>query len=83
MTKLLDLTLRLICGLKFLTKSVWQWTSTLTLLILTLSRMTLSKVSFSDILGNDYWYHFDTCEENFDFYNFGFYTFKNDTFENV
>ena len=38
--------------------------------------MTLSKVSFSDILRNDYWGHFDTFGENFDFD-----TFKNDTFE--
>ena len=29
-------------------------------MILTLSRMTLSKVSFTDILRNDYWDHFDT-----------------------
>ena len=29
---------------------------------LALSRMTLSKVSFSDILGNDIWDHFDTFE---------------------
>ena len=45
--------------------------------------MTLSKVSFSDILGNDWWDHFVTFRENFDFYTFGFYTFKNDTFESV
>ena len=50
----------------------------LALLILTISRMTLSKVSFSDILRNDYWDHFDTFGENFDFD-----TFKNDTFESV
>ena len=37
--------------------------------------MTLSKVSFSDILRNDYLGHFG---ENFDFD-----TFKNDTFESV
>ena len=48
------------------------------ILILTLSRMTLSKVSFSDILRNDYLDHFDTFGENFDFD-----TFKNDTFESV
>ena len=47
--------------------------STLTLLIL-----KLSKVSFSDILRNDYLDHFDTFGENFDFD-----TFKNDTFESV
>ena len=40
--------------------------------------MTLSKVSFSDILRNDYLDHFDTFGENFDFD-----TFKNDTFESV
>ena len=55
-----------------------QWASTLALLILTLSRMALSKVSFSDILRNDYLDHFDTFGENFDFD-----TFKNDTFESV
>ena len=53
-----------------------KWTSTPTLLILTLSRMTLSKVSFSDILGNEYW-------ELGSFCTFGFYTSKNDTFESV
>ena len=47
----------------------------MTLSILTLSRMALSKVSFSDILGNDDWDHFDTFGGNFDFD-----TFKNDTF---
>ena len=47
--------------------------STLTLSILTFLRMTLSKVSFSDILRNDYLDHFDTFRENFDF----------DTFESV
>ena len=45
---------------------------------MTLSRMTLSKVSFSDILRNDHWEHFDTFGENFDSD-----TFKNDTFESV
>ena len=40
--------------------------------------MTLSKVSFLDILRNDYLGHFDTFAENFDFD-----TFKNDTFESV
>ena len=35
--------------------------------------MTLSKVSFSDILRNDYLDHFDTFGENF-----VFDTFKND-----
>ena len=39
--------------------------------------MTLSKVSFSDILRNDYLDHFNTFGENFDYD-----TFKNDTFEN-
>ena len=42
--------------------------STLALLILTLSRMTLSKVSFSDILGNDYWDNSDTFDENFELF---------------
>ena len=45
---------------------------------LTLSRMTLSKASFSDIIRNDYLDHFDTFGENFDFD-----IFKNDTFESV
>ena len=40
-----------------------QWASTLALLILTLSRMALSKVSFSDILGNDFWDHHDTLDK--------------------
>ena len=64
--------------------TIMQWASTLALLILTLSRMTLSH-RFSDILGNDdYWDHFDTFGGNFDFdTSFGFYTFKNDTFESV
>ena len=49
------------------------------ILNLTLSRMTLSKVSFSDILRlNDRLDHFDTFGENFDFD-----TFENDTFESV
>ena len=52
--------------------------STLTLSILAISRITLSKVSFSDILRNGYLNHFDTFGENFDFD-----TFKNDTFESV
>ena len=37
---------------------------------MTLSRMTLSKVSFSDILRNDNLDHFDTFVENFDFDTF-------------
>ncbi len=45
---------------------------------LTLPILTLSKVSFSDILRNDYLDHFGTFGENFDFD-----TFKNDTFESV
>ena len=40
--------------------------------------MTLSKVSFSDILRNNYLGQFDTFRENFDFD-----TFKNDTFKSV
>ena len=40
-------------------------------------------MSFSDIVGNDYWDHSDTFGEKFDFYTFGFYTFKNGTFESV
>ena len=59
-------------------KYLWSSLSTMTLLILTLSRMTLSKASFSDIHRNDYLDHFDTFFENFDFD-----TFKNDTFESV
>ena len=45
--------------------------------------MTLSKVSFSDILRIDYLDHFDTFGENFDFDTFKIDTFKNDTFESV
>ena len=45
--------------------------------------MTLSKVSFSDILRNDYLDHFDTFGENFDFDTFKNDTFENDTFESV
>ena len=45
--------------------------------------MTLSKVSFSDILRNDCLDHFDTFEENFDFDTFKNDTFVNDTFESV
>ena len=72
-------TCSLISALFYLPMSyVWQCASSPTLLILTLSRMTLSKVSFSHILRNDYWDHFDTFGENFDFD-----TFKNDTFESV
>ena len=41
------------------------------------------KVSFSDILRNDYLDHFDTFGENFDFDTFKNDTFKNDTFESV
>ena len=59
-------------------KSIWQWASTFVLLIL-----TLSKVSFSDILGNDYWDHSDTFEKKTYFYTFGIYTLKNDTLESV
>ena len=40
--------------------------------------MTLSKVSFSYFLRNDYLDHFDAFAENLDFD-----TFKNDTFESV
>ena len=40
--------------------------------------MTLSKVTISEILRNDYLDHFDTFGENFDFD-----TFKNNTFESV
>ena len=45
--------------------------------------MTLSKVSFSDILRNDNLDHFDTFGENFKFDTFKNDTFKNDTFESV
>ena len=45
--------------------------------------MTLSKVSISDILRNDYLDHFDTFGENFDFDTFKNDTFENDTFESV
>ena len=44
--------------------------------------MTLSNVSFSDILRNDYLDHFDTFGENFDLDTFNNDTFENDTFEN-
>ena len=49
----------------------------------TLSRMTHSKVSFWDILRNDYLVHFDTFGENFDFDTLKNDTFENDTFESV
>ena len=45
--------------------------------------MTLSKVSFSDILRSDYLDHFGTFGENFDFDTFENDTFENDTFESV
>ena len=45
--------------------------------------MTLSKVSFSDLLGNDFLDHSDNFEQTFDFYTFDLYTFKNHTFESV
>ena len=45
--------------------------------------MTLSKVSFSDILGNDNWDHFDTFGGNFDFHTFKNDTLEIDTFESV
>ena len=47
-------------------------------LLLQFSILTLSKMSFSAILRNDYLDHFETIGEDFDFD-----TFKNDTFENV
>ena len=59
-------------------KKLWQWALTHTL-----SRITLSKVSFSDLLGNDFLDHPDTFEQIFDFYTFDIYTFKNHTFESV
>ena len=59
------------------------WASTATLSILTVSRMTLSKVSFSYILRNDYLDHFDIFGENFDFDTFKNDTFENDTFESL
>ena len=45
--------------------------------------MTLSIVSFSYILADDYWDHSDTFGENFDFHTIGFYAYKNDTFESI
>ena len=68
---------------KFLPIQYWGCLSILTLSILTFSRMTLLKVSFSNILRYDYLDHFDTFGENFDFYTFKNDTFKNDTFESV
>ena len=50
---------------------------------LTLSILTHSKVSFSDILRNDYLDHFVTFGENFDFDSFKNDTFENYTFESV
>ena len=55
----------------------------MTLSILALSKMTLSKGSFSDILRNDYLDHFYTFGENHDFDTFKNDTFENDTFESV
>ena len=43
----------------------------------------LSKVSFSDIIRNDYLDHFNTFGENLDFDTFKNDTFENDTFESV
>ena len=45
--------------------------------IFTLSRITLSKVLFSDLQGNHFLDHPDTFDQIFDFYSFDFYTFKN------
>ncbi len=45
--------------------------------------MTLSKVSYSDILRNEYMDHFDTFGENFDVDTFKNDTFENDTFESL
>ena len=40
-------------------------------------------MSFSDILRNDYWDHFDSFGRNFDFDTFKNDTFEIDTFERV
>ena len=45
--------------------------------------MTLSKVSFSYILWNDYLDHCDMFAENFDYDTLKNDTFENDTFESV
>ena len=65
-----------ICRFLFLLLRAWASTPTLSIL-------TLSKVSFSDILINDYLDHFSTFGENFDFDTFKNDTFENDAFESV
>ena len=45
--------------------------------------MILSKVSFLDLLENDFLDQSNTFEQPFDFETFDFYTFKNHTFESV
>ena len=59
----------------------WGWALTTTLSISTLLKNTLSKVSFSNLLTNDFLDH-PKASENF-FYTFDFYTFENYTFESV
>ena len=57
---------------------VWGWALTTTLL-----KNALSKVSFSNLLTNDFLDHPKASEKFFYFYTFDFYTFKNYTFESV
>ena len=59
------------------------WALTTTLSISTLLKNTLSKVSFSNLLTNDFLDHPKASENFFYFYTFDFYTFKNYTFESV
>ena len=59
----------------------WSWALTTTLSISTLLKNTLSKVSFSNLLTNNFLDH-PKASEDF-FYTFGVYTFKNYTFESV
>ena len=62
----------------YATTTPWGW-----VLTTTLSISTLSKVSFSNLLTNDFLDHPKTSEDFFYFYTFDFYTFKNYTFESV
>ena len=69
-------------ALSFCTTKHWEWALTTTLSISALLKNTLSKVSFSNLLTNDFLDH-PKASKIFYFYTFGFYTFKNYTFESV
>ena len=59
------------------------WALTTTLSIYTLLKNALSKVSFSNLLTNDFLDHPKASENFFYFYTFDVYTFENYTFESV